>query len=48
MVIGIVVSVLEDENQRLKDEQNQALGVVTIEDLHAEISELKKLVQEKL
>jgi len=48
MVIGIVVSVLEDENQRLKDEQNQALGLVTIQDLHVEISELKKLVQEKL
>jgi len=46
MVIGIVVSVLEDENARQKEELDQAAGKATIEDLSAQISELKGMLTE--
>ena len=47
MVIGIVVNVLEDEHARERAEQDEADGKVTLEDLQAEIKELKALLQSK-
>ena len=44
MVIGIVVNVLEDEHARERAEQEEAEGKTTIEDLQAEIQELKQLI----
>ena len=44
MVIGIVVNVLEDEHARERAEQEEAEGKATIEDLQAEIQELKQLI----
>lgn len=45
MVIGIVVNVLEEENQRVKEESDKEQGKATLEDLRAEIRELKSLIQ---
>ncbi len=44
MVIGIVVNVLEDEHARERAKQDEAEGKATIEDLQAEIQELKQLI----
>jgi voltage-gated sodium channel len=45
MVIGIVVNVLEDEHARERAEQDEVDGKATLEDLQAEIRELKALIQ---
>jgi len=47
MVIGIVVNVLEDEHARERAEQEEAEGKATLEDLQAEIRELKQLIREQ-
>ncbi len=47
MVIGIVVSVLEEEHAIEKQAQDKADGKLTIEDLSAQIAELKALMQVK-
>lgn len=47
MVIGIVVNVLEDEHARERAEQEEAEGKTTLEDLQAEIRELKQLISEQ-
>jgi len=44
MVIGIVVNVLEEENQRIKDEDDKAQGRASLDDLQQEIRELKGLI----
>lgn len=44
MVIGIVVSVLEDENQKIREEKEQQEGKATLEDLQKEIRELKSML----
>jgi len=44
MVIGIVVNVLEEENQRIKDEDDKAKGKASLDDLQQEIRELKGLI----
>jgi len=44
MVIGIVVNVLEEENQRVKEEKDRELGKATLEELRDEIQALKELV----
>ena len=46
MVIGIVVSVLEDEHAKEKAEQDKADGKHTIEDLHQQLEELKALIKQ--
>lgn len=45
MVIGIVVSVLEEENQKVKDAEAKEQGAVTLEVLRKEIAELKQLIK---
>lgn len=47
MVIGIVVSVLEDEHAKEKAEQDKADGKHTIEDLHQQLEELKALIKQQ-
>ena len=47
MVIGIVVNVLEDEHSREQAEQDAADGIPTIEDLSAQITELKQMLQQQ-
>jgi len=47
MVIGIVVNVLEDEHARERAEQDAAEGKVTLDDLAAEIRELKALLKKQ-
>ncbi|SFD62750.1 ion transporter [Pseudoalteromonas denitrificans] len=47
MVIGIVVNVLEDEHSKEKEAQDKEEGKLTIEDLSAQINELKKLISNK-
>lgn len=47
MVIGIVVSVLEDEHAKLKAEEDAAEGKHSLEDLHKELQEIKQLLREK-
>lgn len=44
MVIGIVVNVLEQENARVKEVEEHAKGVPTIEDLSVQIEELKSMI----
>ena len=44
MVIGIVVNVLEDEHQKVATQEAEEAGEATINDLHREIQDLKKLV----
>ncbi|MFT5719216.1 MAG: voltage-gated sodium channel [Oleiphilaceae bacterium] len=44
MVIGIVVNVLEEENQRMKDEDDKLHGRANLDDLQREIRELKVLI----
>jgi voltage-gated sodium channel len=44
MVIGIVVNVLEDEHARERAEQDEADGKATLDDLQAEIQQLKQLI----
>lgn len=44
MVIGIVVNVLEDEHKRVAKKEAEEAGEPTINDLHSEIQDLKKLV----
>jgi voltage-gated sodium channel len=44
MVIGIVVNVLEEENQRIKEEDDKAQGRASLDDLQQEIQELKTLI----
>ncbi|TNC80338.1 MAG: ion transporter [Oleiphilus sp.] len=46
MVIGIVVSVLEEENQRVKAVKDKEDGVIEIDDLHRELLELKRMLVE--
>ncbi len=46
MVIGIVVSVLEEENQRIKDEKDMQEGRVNLETLYAEIRQLRAEISE--
>lgn len=46
MVIGIVVSVMEDEHTAERKAQQAADGVPTIEDLSRQIAELKTLLQD--
>ena len=46
MVIGIVVSVLEDEHAKEKEEKEAAEGKPTIEDLSLQIEELKLLIKD--
>lgn len=48
MVIGIVVNVLEHENARVKEEEDIASGKLTIEDLSAQLSELKMLLTQQM
>lgn len=45
MVIGIVVNVLEDEHAKEREAKDEAEGKLTIEDLSAEIQELKALIK---
>ena len=47
MVIGIVVSVLEEENQKVKAEKDKAEGVVGMQELYQEVIEIKQLLSEK-
>lgn len=47
MVIGIVVNVLENENARVREEAEIASGKPTIEDLSAQIAELKTLIEKQ-
>ncbi|MBE0368478.1 MULTISPECIES: ion transporter [Pseudoalteromonas] len=47
MVIGIVVNVMEDERAKMRQEKESAKNIPTIEDLHSEIQELKKLIQQQ-
>ncbi|MBU2967759.1 ion transporter [Pseudoalteromonas sp. C2R02] len=47
MVIGIVVNVLEDEHSKEKEAQDKEDGKLTIEDLSAQIEELKKIIAQK-
>ncbi|MDO6460836.1 ion transporter [Granulosicoccaceae sp. 1_MG-2023] len=47
MVIGIVVGVMEDEHAAERKAQQAADGVPTIEDLSAQIAELKALLQQQ-
>ena len=47
MVIGIVVNVLEDEHSKEKEAQDIEDGKLTIEDLSAQIEELKKIIAQK-
>lgn len=45
MVIGIVVNVLEDEHAKARAEQDEEEGNASLNDLRAEIKELKSLIQ---
>ena len=45
MVIGIIVSVMEEEHTREREEKDALEGKPTIEDLHQQILELKVLIQ---
>ena len=47
MVIGIVVNVLEDEHAKERAEQDLEDGKLTIEDLSAQIAELKQMIANK-
>ena len=47
MVIGIVVNVLEDEHAKEREAQDKADGKITMDELAAEIRELKVLLSEK-
>lgn len=47
MVIGIVVSVLEEETAKQEAAKSKARGDLTIEDLHTELQELKQLIQQQ-
>ncbi len=47
MVIGIVVNVLEDEHAKERAEQDTKDGKLTIEDLSAQINDLKKIIESK-
>jgi voltage-gated sodium channel len=44
MVIGIVVSVLEEENQKIKAEKERENGVKTLDDVYREIESLKVML----
>ena len=44
MVIGIVVSVLEEENQKIKAEKERENGVKTLDDVYREIEGLKVML----
>ncbi|KPV99024.1 ion transporter [Pseudoalteromonas sp. P1-8] len=44
MVIGIVVNVMEDEHAKMRQEKQEASNKPTIEDLHKEINELKRMI----
>lgn len=46
MVIGIVVNVMEQEHEKVRKENAEANHEPTIEDLHAEIQELKQLIKD--
>ena len=46
MVIGIVVSVMEQEHEKERLEQDLLEGKLTLEDVHMEIQQLKKLLQQ--
>lgn len=48
MVIGIVVSVLEDEHAKIKAEEAEAEGKATLDDVQRELQELKALLKEKV
>lgn len=48
MVIGIIVGVLEQEHARERKAQDEAEGKLTIEDLSAQVEELKGLLQQQL
>lgn len=48
MVIGIVVNVLEHENARVKEEEDLASGKPTIEDISAQLAELKTILEQKI
>lgn len=45
MVIGIIVNVMEEEHEREREARDVREGKVTLEDLHQEIAELKRLIQ---
>jgi len=45
MVIGIIVSVMEEEHTKEREEREALEGKITIEDLHQQILELKTLIQ---
>ncbi len=47
MVIGIVVSVLEDEHAKEQAEADRASGKPTIEDLSRQLEELKTMIKER-
>ncbi|GAA5316668.1 MAG: hypothetical protein AseanaTS_18720 [Candidatus Pelagadaptatus aseana] len=47
MVIGIVVSVMEEEHQQMAKEEAELAGEPTLKDIQAEIAELKQLLQSK-
>ena len=47
MVIGIVLNVLEDEHAKQKEAKDIAEGKLTIDDLSAQIAELKALVKQQ-
>ena len=47
MVIGIVVSVMEQEHEKERQEQDFLEGKLSLEDIHQEIQQLKQLLQQE-
>lgn len=47
MVIGIVVNVLEEENAKLREAEDLASGKPTIEDISAQLAELKTMLEKQ-
>ena len=47
MVIGIIVGVLEQEHAKERQEQDAAAGKLTLEDLSAQVAELKTLLEQQ-
>jgi voltage-gated sodium channel len=47
MIIGIVVNVLEDEHKKIAAAEAEAAGEPTLQDLKAELAEIKRLLQSR-
>jgi len=47
MVIGIVVGVLEQESQKLKEDEAKAAGAIRLEDIYQELQALKQKLDQK-